>query len=947
MLAPKEQLIEAIDPMEFWMTEFPEWEGQGNVQCPRTELHERGDEGASLSLHPQGKFHCFGCGWKGTSVIGYYADAHCDGNFRSALARLFSQHIQPLVKMEVVNKSHKKLMKRARIQQHLLARRGWTEETLVRFFLGWNHEEKRVTIPIFNPEMMVLDYRKYDALRQNRDQPKMLQWEHAISGLCYPLWGAENPFEKEEVILVEGEPDAILGRQEGLNAHTWTGGCDVLKALSYDKLQMYEHKHVVICLDADKPGDTAAHKLAKRMAAIEIASLKIINVPEGNDLTDYLVEKGGTAESFIAFLRQAPYVIRPSSRKITEVPLAETSRPELVGKPVMSKVLASGKGQSPLVLPKRIEFRCAPGDGGYCSNCPCKDTGKEDFFIQSDDPKFLSWMTTPDYKWQDLIKDALGLTCKTKMALTTLEQQTVEFMTLIPALQNKDLTEETVNRYVTRQGYFVGHGLETNKHFNIKAIPQAHPKTRESVLVIREAEGAKDSFETFHLSKKDIDGLKRLFAGPAWDSLKAVASALSRNHTKIRGRSDLHIAVDLCFHSPLAFSFDGTPIPKGSLELLLLGDTRTGKGTVAEGLVRLYDLGTVVSGENSSFMGLVGGVSKLGGSFTLQWGAFPLNHGRLVAVDEVSGLDDILGKLSRVRSEGIAEINKGGINSRTNANTRVIWIANPRKGREIADFGTGVESVLDLARTQEDVARFDLVVIVSKDEVSAELINQRAQRPIKTNYTPARLRKLVLWVWSRKPNQIEFTDECVKCVLANSIFLADKYSAAIPLVQGENIRFKLAKLAASIAGRVFSTPDGVRLVVKKEHALIAVKLLQWFYDKETCGYGKFSEARQSKEQIINKEEIDAIFELFPATWSDVVDGILEAHEISVRDFQDWLDIDRTIADKFTGTLVRCHALRKKRGGFYAKRTGFIKYLIELQQKGLPSSRKHHSRRGKK
>ncbi len=938
MKTPKEQLLEAIDPSEFWSLEFPDWEDGKNVHCPRTELHERGDEGASLSLHVEGKFHCFGCSWHGTSVVGYYADVHCSGNIRQALAKLFAKYIQPLVDPEVVSANHKALRSRRKIRQHLLARRGWTDATIDRFTLGWNHEERRVGIPVFNIGGMALDYRRYDALRQNKDAPKMLQWTDAPSALIYPLCLNENPFTEEEIFILEGEPDVILARQEGLNALTFTGGCDVLGSLSYEKLGVFDRKNVVICFDNDRAGKAAADSLARRLVAVEINSLKILYVPDGNDITDYYVEHGGTTSDFLQFVRQTPWAIRPATRKIIEVPLSETSRPDLVHKPVSCKVLASGKGQAPLVLPKRIEYRCSPSDSGYCATCPCRDNGKAEFFVLGDDPAFLQWLYTPAHKQQDLIRQSLGINCRVPMVLHSLEQQTVEKLTLIPALQNKDLTEETVSRYCHRQGYYIGHGIETNKHFDIRATPQAHPKTKESVLVIREAVGAKDSFEDFKLSKKEINGFKRLFDRPAWDSIKAISHALACNHTKIRGRPDLHVAVDLCFHSALSFTFDGTSIPKGSLELLLLGDTRTGKGTIAEGLVRLYDLGTVVSGENASFMGLVGGLSKLDGAFSLQWGAFPLNHGRLVVVDEVSGLDEILGQLSRVRSEGLAEINKGGIHSRTNANTRIVWIANPRKGRDIADFGTGVEAVLDLTKTQEDTARFDLVCLVGKNEVAAVHINQAARKPIKTPYLPSRLRKLVLWTWSRKPSQIEFTQECVKAILRNSIFLAEKYSSAIPLVQGENIRFKLAKMAAAIGGRVFSTPDGIRLVVKKEHAILAVKLMQWFYDKPVCAYDKFSSARMSKDKMINEVEVDAIFEMFPATWSDVIDGILESSEISMKDFQDWLGVDRTVADQMVGTLVRCHCLRKRRGGFYSKRPGFIQYLNNLQEKGLPSAR---------
>ena len=518
------------------------------------------------------------------------------------------------------------------------------------------------------------------------------------------------------------------------------------------------------------------------------------------------------------------------------------------------------------------------------------------------------------------------------MTVDVQEWQNVQAMTCIPALTDKSSHDKST--YTKQQAYYLGHGLEGNQSYRITATPTSHPRTRESVLLVTAAKNSNDSIKGYSMDTERVAQLKEVFSDDPKQTILDIAEVQAINHTRIYQRWDLHVAVDLAYHSPRDFSFGGHALPKGCLEVLLFGDTRCGKGQVAEGLARFYDLGEVVSGENASFMGLCGGATKVGDSFQLSWGAIPLNHGRLVIIDEFSGLGtDVLGKLSRVRSEGIAEINKGGINDKTLANTRLIWIANPKGGRDIASFSSGIKAIENLVGANEDIARFDLAVVVQKDEVPLEDINIINTTRVESKYTQKDLREIVLWVWSRQPEHVMFTREATEFILKAASYLAQRYSASIPLIQGENARFKLAKMAAAIAGRCFSTPDGELLKVTRRHAKLALSLFKHFYDKPSMGYFDYSRVEGASAKLEMVEELDQFFRMWTHHVRKIlVDGMIEAEMFGKQELMDWCGTDGLISKKHLGLLIQSRAIRQSKMGLYTKRPVFIKYLKALKRR---------------
>jgi len=316
----------------------------------------------------------------------------------------------------------------------------------------------------------------------------------------------------------------------------------------------------------------------------------------------------------------------------------------------------------------------------------------------------------------------------------------------------------------------------------------------------------------------------------------------------------MHIAMDLVFHSVLRFPFDGKII-KGWLELGIYGDTRTGKSETAKRLVDYYGLGHVVNCEGATLAGLIGGVKEVAKQWSIEWGELPLNDRRLCVLDEASGLRlDIIGQMSEVRSAGVAQLIKVERQT-TNARCRLIWIGNPREEMVGA---SGIDIMESVMGKPEDIARLDMAMSVHEADVPTEQINQPHMSMEDPWYSQELCRALVLWAWSRKPEQVVWDDAAVRAVYERAKWLGERYISSPPLVQAANVREKVARVAVSLAVRTFSTDTtGELVLVDKRHVEDAAKFMDTIYSYENFGYRQRSE-QAIKHRTIAKDKTEEI-----------------------------------------------------------------------------------------
>lgn len=417
--------------------------------------------------------------------------------------------------------------------------------------------------------------------------------------------------------------------------------------------------------------------------------------------------------------------------------------------------------------------------------------------------------------------------------------------------------------------------------------------------------------------------------GKIRDKFREIHEDLEANVTHIYQRRDLLTAIDLVYHSAMQFDFQGQRVRKGWVEGLIVGDTRCGKSETAARIVSHYRAGEIVTGENATFAGIVGGMQQTQKVWSITWGRMPLNDGRLLFIEEASGLDrEIISKLSGVRSTGVAEITK--IQSeRTLARVRLLWLSNPRGRRSLADYNSGVESIQELIGQPEDIARFDFAMTVASNEVPMSVINSLERPKVPHRYTQEMCSALVLWSWSRKPENIIFTPEATEACLDYASSMAKKYSSAFPLVEGAEQRIKLAKLSVAAAARVFSTDDGVNLNVEADHVSFVHDYLDFVYSKPSFAYDLFSKAKFRERVLENETEIREKLSYYD---DQFFQGLLDNQYFTVNDIQDLSGRTADAARELISFMVRNRCIRRGRTGYY-KLPAFIVLLRNIRSEG--------------
>lgn len=389
-------------------------------------------------------------------------------------------------------------------------------------------------------------------------------------------------------------------------------------------------------------------------------------------------------------------------------------------------------------------------------------------------------------------------------------------------------------------------------------------------------------------------------------------------------RRDILTAMDLVVHSVLQFKFQGDLIRKGWVEGLIIGDTRTGKSESVQRMINHYRVGEMVTGENATFAGLVGGMQQTQKTWSITWGKLPLNDKRFLAIDELSGLPhEAISRMSGVRSSGIAEIIKIQT-ERTASRVRLLWISNPRGKRPLGGFNSGIDAIADLIGQPEDIARFDFALTAATNEVPLAIINAEKRPVHEHEYHSNACNRLIYWAWSRRPEQVVFVDGAELACLDMATELSRKYVP--PLVEGAEQRIKIARLAVAAACRVYSTEDGQTVLVKPEHVEFVGEYLDQIYSKPSMAFDLHSQAKLADREI---HDVSQVQDRFDRLVPDLRSLLADAGSFTVLDLQDYATITRESAIDLASFLVRKRCIRKGKFGYY-KLPAFTEFLRHYQ-----------------
>ncbi len=823
-----EKLLGSVEPNDL---------GEVSIHCP---FHEDQKRSASVNLRT-GLFHCMACETSHNYIS--FSKAFEDEHGYPDTAATETDPEAKVIDDQVVRDLHFDLINNQEMIDRLERARGINLKTLQKWQIGWHRRTNRIAIPIRDEKGITRNIRLYAF--DESGQQKMISWRAGFgTARLWPLEAFEEPY----VILCEGEMDRLLLDQLGINAVTSTGGAKTWKQ-KWSK--WFTDQKVRICYDMDDAGDDGARKAAASIAEVarEVKIIRLDLSKEGEDITNYFVDYGYTLDDFRDLSKAAPVFRKPlksddfeSNGQPDWVTLGQSLAPEYRGKEVMVPVVVASRRDERLHYPKETRFSCNQDAGKMCRKCSLYGSGDGTVRIEDNDRRLTKMVGVNENQERLLVRKWAGIPVNCpKVEQQVVESGTIEEVLVTPELDTVSADDDSM--HLIQRAFYIGIGLDYNSSYVMKIKPVPFHKNLKIVHQIIDAVPSHDSIDAFEVTPEVVEQLKIFQAEPgrAKRKLADIADQFSDHVTKIWDRRMLHIGMDLVWHSVLGFEFDNKMIRRGWLEAIVIGDTRTGKSEIATQYLRHFGYGEMVSGENTSYAGLVGGAVKFDEAWFVKWGRLPLNDRRLIVIDEITGMDvEDIAKMSNVREAGIADVTKIET-QKAMARTRALWISNVRPPRQdLSDFDHGCLALSDIIGMPEDIARFDYAMSAARDEVSSAIVNQTHLATSDLEYTSDLSSLLIRWVWSRTAESIYFEQGAIDACYQHAIEMGANYDTALPLVMSENQRIKLARISAAIAGRLFSTIDGETLIVTAEHVQVARDLLDNFYSSPSFGYDQLS-----------------------------------------------------------------------------------------------------------
>ncbi len=750
---------------------------------------------------------------------------------------------------------HSALMTSETHADWLITERGIHTKTLAEFQIGWDASRRCYTIPVRGPNDVILNIRRYSP-DPGRDT-KIWSVKNMQAIALYPY----SQLEANRIVIGEGEWDVLATIQHGFPAITRTAS---VKTWKPEWNRLFKDKEVFIAHDTDDAGDEGTRVVARGLS--KIADVRVVTLPfehvskHGQDLTDFWLQYDRA--DFESLLSDAqPWRSRaktdPSDKVITVLDSFDSQR---VAEAVTLQVTIKGKREPGYSIPRKAVLSCTRDRGTQCTICPLNPAGgKATVEIEPSSPAVLGLIDSTINQVGEAIRMEYGALKCPKLEIEITEHQAVEVLFARPSIDHSDGTQarDYKNIKITSVGR---HDSMPNNTVLVTGALHPSPRDQRNEFLAWDIQRQETSVDHFEVTPASVKLMSRFQPRAGQTPLKKLAEinrAFALHVTKIIGRPEMHALMDLTFHSVLSFKFGGKLEHRGWIESLVVGDTRTGKSEAAERLVRHFGAGEVVGGEAATIAGLVGGLQQIGGKdWAVTWGVIPLNDRRIVVIDELSGLHpEDIAKMSDIRASGMARLTK--IQQEvTYARTRLLWLGNPRHGG-MDQFTYGVDAIRPLVGNPEDIARFDLAMAVAKGDVPAQDYNKRLEGG-ELKYTSEACHTLLMWVWTRTPDQIVWTKGAEDLVYKLAMEMGARYVEDPPLVQAANIRVKIARAACAIAARLFSTDrSSEKVVVEKAHVQAAHDFLNILYEMPSFGYEERSHERiqDRKEAEDNRADI--------------------------------------------------------------------------------------------
>jgi hypothetical protein len=702
--------------------------------------------------------------------------------------------------------------------------------------------------PVFMYDHL-MDIRKYNP----GVKPKMRSRTNCPAGLIIPydIW-RETPINRVTV-LCAGEKDMAVARSHGLNAITFTGGEQSRPKM----LEPFRGRPVAICYDNDEAGKTGAIKVATELYGIA-SSVKIVTgfheicKEDGEDITDFFTKYHKSKEDLVAYIKAAP-VFECTESNRTTLPLVDlltASKAQYVNKLVRSNVQIVAVSEASFLTPTAIiaeKFKLSGANDlmavGQTADWELSDDNIQDVLHLIDN-------NFKETTILDNIRCVLKIPPKEKYVAIKQYSKRPVYKAYVTDMFETTNTETVPMEFTA---YSVGCKLESGKKYMVtyKLVP--HPyKGAQLTMLITNAVQATDSINDFKVGQTEIEHLKTIqnIEGSVSEKVSALVQKV-KGLLGYNGNDTLITAMDLAYHTVLQFNFGMFKDVRGYLDTLIVGESRVGKSSTAEALRKTYELGTFTSlaGNSATIPGLIGGSNKVNGAYQTRAGVIPQNHRGLIIFEEFGkSNNNIMKELTDIRSSNEVRIARVSGTITMPAMVRMITLTNVKSDgtiKPIASYPNGISIITELIGTAEDIARYDMLVVLSDRGTSQINPLWQPEEPLPKEVYQTRVK----WVWSRTPDQVILSSDVINYIISKANDVNEKYDCHIKIFGTEAWK-KLARLAIAIAGYICSTDDSYEnIVVTKECVDYATDFLIGLYDNPTFKLKEFVDHERQYSQI--------------------------------------------------------------------------------------------------
>ena len=787
-------------------------------------------------------FHCFTCGRTYKEME--FAQAVTNKDKESIIREFTTKEELQNDTNNWASAQHKFLLDNKEVLQKLYNLK-ISQEVIEQLKLGY--VTNCLAVPVFKNNALI-NIARYN-INKIPDKPKNEYNKNANSGDIIPFDIWKNDFR--DTIICEGEKDMLVARSHGFNAITLTGGSQA--SLQTDYLEYFKGRKVFICYDNDEAGRKGGIKRYKELSQVsdvyitDISSICLLNK---EDVADFFIKYNKISEDFINLLNTASK--KPGAEELEKVNIKNEIKLSKIEDNIKTSYFRRKLRSHLQIIATCTETYAAPE---YAIFKP-KDTCDSDepletksWYLSSSHEEFLELIegTVKTRDISGLVASLVGLNPKKWFNYYNLDMGTLQTIYKVTvadmALENDDKASEFTIDLYSKTPLNIGNIYE----IVYKIYP--HPKQGRKIIAI--AEDVKETDYSF--DTENIEFTQSLDVFKIHDTIENKINQLyesARCHIAPHLNKNIWFAMDLVFNSPLDITYR-TPM-RGSLDIFVLGDTRTGKSEMSKLLKQLYDFGEIIPLKTATVASLIGGTDDKIKKTKL--GVIPRHHKELIIMEEFSGAPmDFIKTLTEIRSSNMVKIYRVAGDIQTPCKLRMITISNPIEGMTLSSYPNGIEPIRELVRASEDVARYDMFTLFPRVEKLSNPYKTSINNNLKIDSKHYQIKSK--WIKSLTHENVIISDDLGSYIFEKGIELNNMFECSFTVFGSETDK-KIARLSAALACMLCSTKDYQQIIVTKEHVDYIVDFLKRNYDNSMFRLREFANEEKSYNMVVEKDTKD-------------------------------------------------------------------------------------------